>query len=99
MPPPNHPEAMGVMDPHVGTRSEEEARQVQLRGGPGSAPPLPQIDPEHPPVFLRHAKVKEGSKATGYVFIRRPKDSKVAVAPNAMLDEIDIPVNGIIFRF
>jgi hypothetical protein len=99
MPPPNHPEAMGTQDPHAGTRTEEENRQLQLRGTGGDASALPKIDPDHPPVFLKHATLKQGSKIAGYVFIRRPKGAKVEVAPDAMLDEVDIPVNGITFRF
>ena len=98
-PPPTHPEARAQMDPHVGTRSEEEARQLQLRNDTGNASTPPPLDPEHPPVFLRITTVKKGLNATGYVFLRRPKGSKVEVAPAAMLDEIDIPINGVIFRF
>ncbi len=98
-PPPTHPEAMAQMDPHVGTRSEEEARQLQLRNGTGTASTPPPLDPAHPPAFLRITSVKKGSNATGYVFLRRPKGSKVDIPPAAMLDEIDIPINGVIFRF
>jgi hypothetical protein len=50
-------------------------------------------------VFLKLTTVKQGSKATGYVFLRRPKGSKIEVTPTAMLDEIDIPIDGVIFRF
>ena len=98
-PAPTHPEAMAQMDPHAGNRSEEEARQLQLRNGTGGASTPPPLDPEHPPTFLRVTTVKKGSNTTGYVFLRRPKGSKVEVAPAAMLDEIDIPINGVIFRF
>jgi hypothetical protein len=98
-PPPTHPEAMAQMDPHVGNRSEEETRQLQLRNGTGSASTPPPLDPAHPPPFLRITTIKKGSNATGYVFLRRPKGSKVEVVPAAMLDEIDIPINGVIFRF
>jgi hypothetical protein len=99
MPPPIHPEAMGSVDPHTAERSAEESRQMQLRNGGGSDSTLPKIDPAHPPVFLKITTVKQGSRTAGYVFMRRPKGSKVQVTANAMLDEIDIPVNGVIFRF
>jgi hypothetical protein len=33
------------------------------------------------------------------VFLRKPKGSKVEVSPSTMLEEIDIPINGVIFRF
>ncbi len=98
-PAPNHPEAMRQLDPHVGTRSEEEARQLQMRNDAGNASKLPKLDPAHPPVFLKNTVVKRGSTSSGYVFLRKPKGSKVAVTPDAMLDEIDIPVNGVIYRF
>lgn len=95
---PNHPEMM-PSTPDAGTRSEEEMRQLQLRNQSGNTPAMPQLDPAHPPMFLRPTAVKQGSRISGYVFLRRPKGSKVEVNPAAMLDEIDIPVNGVIFRF
>jgi hypothetical protein len=98
-PPPTLPEAMAQMDPHAGNRSEEEARVLQLRNEAGTASTPAPLDPAHPPPFLRITTVKKGSNTTGYVFLRRPKGSKVEVAPAAMLDEIDIPINGITFRF
>lgn len=98
-PDPNHPEAMRQLDPHVGTRSEEESRQLSLRNDAQSASKLPKLDPAHPPVFLKITSVKQGGKTAGYVFLRRPKGSKVQVTPDAMLNEVDIPVNGVIFRF
>jgi hypothetical protein len=96
---PNHPEAMRQADPHVGTRSEEEARQLELRNQAANASKLPKLDPAHPPVFLKITTVKQGSRTAGYVFLKKPKGSKVQVTPEGMLDEIDIPVNGVIFRF
>lgn len=60
--------------------SEEEARQLGERNMGGDGPPPPKIDPEHPPVFLKHAIVKKGSTATGYVFIRKPKARRASDA-------------------
>ena len=51
------------------------------------------------PVFLHAGKLKQGSKAAGLVYFRKPKGSKVQVNPADMLAEIDIPVNGVVFRF
>jgi hypothetical protein len=62
----------------------------------------PKAAPEMPaatPVFLQRATVKQGSRAAGLVFFRKPRGSKLEVNPAGMLDEIDIPVNGIVFRF
>ena len=88
-----------MVNANPSTASEEETRQTQLRNDATSASTLPKLNPEHPPVFLKHTTVKQGSRVSGYVFLRKPKGSKVEAAPNAMLDEIDIPVNGVIFRF
>lgn len=97
MPAPTHPEAMRDMTTNPGTRSEEEARQIQLRQT-ADGPHPQQLDPAHPPVFLRHTILKQGSRTYGHVFLRKPK-GKLAAAPTGILDEIDIPLNGVIFRF
>jgi len=96
---PNHPEQRPTQGSSVGTTSEEEARQLQARTGAKNASSLPKLDPTHPPPLLKRTTVKQGSTASGYVFLRRPKGSKLEVAPDSMLDEIDIPINGLIFRF
>jgi hypothetical protein len=97
MPAPTHPEAMRDLTTNPGTRSDEEARQMQLRQTAGDSHPQ-QLDPAHPPAFLRHTTLKQGSRTYGHVFLRKPK-GKLAAAPTGILDEIDIPLNGIIFRF
>ncbi len=61
--------------------------------------PPPAQAPAAVPVFLQPAKLKPGSKAAGLVYFRKPRGSKVQVNPSAMLDEIDIRVKGIVFRF
>jgi hypothetical protein len=66
-------------------------------GSPNTAP-APAM-PAALPAFLQRATVKQGSRASGLVYFRKPKGSKLEVSPTAMLDEIDIPVSGIIFRF
>ena len=65
--------------------------------GPNAAP-APQM-PAATPEFLQRATVKQGSRASGLIYFRKPKGSKVDVSPTGMLDEIDIPVNGVVFRF
>ena len=98
-PPPNHPEAMVGADPDAHTRSEEESRELALRNGAKNGPAPAQLDPDHPPAFLRRAAVKQGMKAEGYVFLRRPKGAKASAPAVGTLDEIDIPINGVVFRF
>ena len=57
---------------------------------PGAAGPL---------VFLRKTTLKQGAGAAGLVFFRKPKGAKIRVSPSDMLDQIDIAVNGVVFRF
>ena len=52
-----------------------------------------------PSTYLRKSKVKQGNMAVGWVTLRQTKDANLEVHPNDMLDEIDIPVNGVVFRF
>jgi len=101
-PPMTHPEAMargGIGDTNQGSKAEAEARNMGMRNAGGNAPQRPQLDPAHPPVFLKHTTVKDGSQVSGYVFVRKPKGFVQEINANSMLGEIDIPVNGVIFRF
>jgi hypothetical protein len=81
----------------AGLPPSETLKGDNLPGGPNAAPP-PEM-PAAAPVFLQHATVKQGSRASGLVYFRKPKGSKLEVSPTAMVDEIDIPVNGMTFRF
>ena len=97
-----HPEVRSIGGPgetNQGTKSEAEARNMGMRNTGQSAPQRPQLDPSHPPVFLKHTTVKAGSQASGYVFLRKPKGFAQEITANSMLGEIDIPVNGVVFRF
>lgn len=49
--------------------------------------------------LLTHSTVKQGASATGWVFFAKPKQSKLTIGPTDMLDEIDIRVAGVTFRF
>jgi hypothetical protein len=101
-PPMTHPEAMSIGGPgetNQTTKSEAESRNMEMRNAGVSAPQRPQLDPAHPPVFLKHTSVKTGSQATGYVFVRKPKGFAQEITSNSLLGEIDIPVGGVVFRF
>lgn len=101
-PPMTHPEVMAMgasSDTNPGTRSEAEARNLQMRNAGGNVPQRPQLDPAHPPVFLKHTTVKAESQVSGYVFVRKPKGFAQEITASSMLGEIDIPVNGVVFRF
>ena len=81
----------------AGLSPSETLKGDNVPGNMASAPP-PEAAPAAP-VFLEPAKLKQGSKAAGLVYFRKPKGSKIEVRPTDMLDEIDIRVNGILFRF
>jgi len=101
-PPMTHPEVMergGIGDTNQRSRSEEEARNMGMRNGGGAGSQRPHLDPAHPPAFLKHTTVKAGSQVSGYVFVRKPKGFAEEITANSMLGEIDIPVNGTVFRF
>jgi hypothetical protein len=82
----------------AGLSPSDTLKGDNVPGDVGQAPPSAEL-PVAVPVFLQPAKVKQGSKAAGLVYFRKPKGSKVQVNPTDMVNEIDIPVNGIIFRF
>ena len=69
--------------------------------GPGPEPPgggNPSAA-SVPAAYLRKSKIKQGEKIAGWVALRQPKGSRLEVHPADMLDEVNIPVNGIVFRF
>jgi hypothetical protein len=71
-------------------------------GGPpdsGNQGPPGTGTPDTSAAYLRKGKVKPGSGIAGWITLRQPKGGKLAVSPVDMLDEVDIPVNGILFRF
>lgn len=50
-------------------------------------------------VYLLKSKVKSGSGIAGWITLRQPKGATLDVRPADMLDEIDIPLDGVLFRF
>lgn len=101
-PPMTHPEAMSIGGPgetNQMTKSEAESRNMEMRNAAANAPQRPQLDPAHPPAFLKHTTVKSGSQTSGFVFVRKPKGFAPEINASSMLGEIDIPVNGVVFRF
>lgn len=49
--------------------------------------------------YFHKGKVKPGSGIAGWITLRQPNGGKLEVHPADMLDEVDIPVNGVVFRF
>ena len=50
-------------------------------------------------VYLRHGKIKQGQKIFGWVILRPEKGATAEVNATSMMDEIDILLDGVVFRF
>jgi len=84
---------MSDEDPNAPTREREEAlEEKHSRSLPGST-----VTPDE--LYLGRSTLRQGSFAEGLVYFRKPKGSKLNIGPRNLLFEIDIPVNGIVFRF
>ena len=71
-------------------------------GGPpdaGGGGPPGSKSPGMSSAYFRKGKVKPGSGIAGWITLRQPKSGKLDVHPTDMLDEVDIPVKGVVFRF
>jgi hypothetical protein len=80
-------------DPNAPTREQDEARdEKQIKSSPGSAMTPDQL-------YLRRSTLSQGTFAEGFVYFRKPKGSKLNIGSRDLLFEIDIPVNGVLFRF
>lgn len=68
----------------------------------GASPPAPDAPgggPASATVYLRRSKVKHGHTIAGWVALRQVKGANVQVHPADMLGEVDIPIDGNLFRF
>ena len=71
-------------------------------GGPPDADmsgPARRGSPNMSAAYLRKGKVKPGSGIAGWITLRKPSGGTLEVRPTDMLDEVDLPVNGVLFRF
>lgn len=50
-------------------------------------------------LYLSQSTLRRGDFAEGFVYLKRPRHSKIHVESADPLYEIDIPVNGVVFRF
>ena len=85
---------MTGQDPNAAARQQEERRQQQ-----GKLAQLNQAAAQGKPEILAAGVILEGTAAEGLVFFRKPKGFKVKSGQPGVLYQIDIPVNGVIFRF
>lgn len=80
-------------DPNAPAREQEQAQEEnQSKSLAGSA-----MTPDE--LYLHQGTLRQGSSAEGFVYFRKPKGSKLKIGPRDLLFEIDIPVNGVLFRF
>lgn len=84
---------MKRQDPNGPTREQEQAREEKQRKS------LPGTTVTSDELYLRRSTVRQGSSAEGFVYFREPKASKLNIGSRDLLFEIDIPVNGVVFRF
>ena len=71
-------------------------------GGPpdgGTSGAAPTGSPNMSAAYFRKGKVKPGAGIAGWITLRKPSGGKLEVRPTEMLDEVDILVNGVLFRF
>jgi hypothetical protein len=80
-------------DPNAPAREQEQAQEEnQSKSLPGST-----MTPDE--LYLRRITLRQGSSVEGFVYFRKPKGSKLNIGSRNLLFEIDIPVNGVVFRF
>jgi hypothetical protein len=74
-------------------RQQDEAfEEEQKQSLPGSKVTASEL-------YLPQTTLRQGSAAEGFVYFRKPKGSKLTIGPRDLLFEIDIPVDGVVFRF
>lgn len=78
--------------------NEVEARKNGAAGSSGSGSRAGTVvTPEE--LYLIEGTLRGGDFAEGLVYFKKPKRSKVPSVAGDSLYEIDIPVNGVVFRF
>jgi len=65
----------------------------------GGAPHPPPTSSANPSPFLRRTVLHQGNQVEGVVCLQKPKGSNVDVSPTGTLNEIDIPIGAVTFRF
>lgn len=86
-------------DPSTVRRESGQTGNPANRGDQGNGGPPLAEGPDISGLFFRKGTIKPGTGMAGWITLRQPKGHKLEVHPTDMLDEIDIPVNGVLFRF
>lgn len=78
--------------------NEIAGRQDEVTGLRGSAPLAGTIvTPEE--LYLTRSTLRQGQFAEGFVYFKKPRRLKIHAGLSDPLNEIDIPLNGVVFRF
>jgi hypothetical protein len=67
--------------------------------GEGGAPQLPRTSPPRETPFLPRTVLHPNNEVDGLVCLQKPKASTVEVSSSGTLNEIDIPIGDVTFRF
>jgi hypothetical protein len=82
-----------AQDPSASARHDEQTREKRARVAQQNTAVL---DPSE---FLGRRTVQRGKSVAGFVSFRRPEGSKLTAVGPDVLYQVDIPINGIIFRY
>jgi hypothetical protein len=83
------------IDPNAEARRQEEVRQNKSAPAPGGSAP----SSAKPSGFLSRTTLLQGTSVQGSVFFKRPKGLNKKSGTPGVLYEVDIPVNGVVYRF
>jgi hypothetical protein len=85
--------AVSGRDPNAPERQKEEAREDQEK--------ISRLanSSDDQPGFLSPGMIQQGASVSGFIYFKKPKGFKVKSGQPGVLYQIDIPVNGMIFRF
>lgn len=80
-------------NPNEATSRQDQAEESRRRSPQAGT----TVTPEQ--LYLIRSTLHRGDFAEGFVYFKKPRRFKVHVGPGDKLHEIDIPVNGVVFRF
>src|SRR5579862_3992156 len=86
-------------DSSIVRRDSTQTRNLASGTSQASAGPAPAQKQDLSGMYLQKGDIKPGTGIAGWITLRQAKGHKLEVQPKDMLDEIDIPVNGVLFRF
>jgi hypothetical protein len=100
---PRTPDAAAIMDQGRRRKKNDDLSghrkdQEEVNGATGSGKSAGvAVSPDQ--LYLRSCTLHEGTYASGFVYFRKSKGSKLNIESPGQLFEVDVPVNGVVFRF